>query len=184
MKKTLIIFISFFITLSAHAVTLINDTEIERGITKIITPVANAANIAPERLKIYIVNSNTNCSLKVDNNEEVNQERIEIENKKAEEIDNAFKQINLKDKFLIHHINEYSKESLIKEIEENKKNGIHSFFICLYQSIGIKENSIKLQKLNFDFIICDEIHALNVMGNEIWKNNIEFYETVNKRYFF
>lgn len=52
----MIIFIGFFISLNARAVTLINDTEIERGITKIITPVANAAKISPERLKIYIVN--------------------------------------------------------------------------------------------------------------------------------
>ena len=41
---------------TANAATLINDTEIERGITKIITPIANAAKIPTDRLKIYIVN--------------------------------------------------------------------------------------------------------------------------------
>ncbi len=35
---------------------LINDTEIEKQITEIIKPVANAANISEKRLKVYIVN--------------------------------------------------------------------------------------------------------------------------------
>ena len=41
---------------SAHSATLINDTEIEKQITQIIAPVAKAAKIPTERLKIYIVN--------------------------------------------------------------------------------------------------------------------------------
>ena len=81
------------------------------------------------------------------------------------------------------HIN-FCRKKLAEEVEENRKNGIHSFFICLYQSIGIKENSVVLQKLNFDMIIADEIHALNSMGNEIGTNNLKFFETVKKRFFF
>lgn len=42
--------------LGANGATLINDTEIETEITKIIAPVATAAKIPTERLKIYIVN--------------------------------------------------------------------------------------------------------------------------------
>lgn len=55
MKKILIFFVSIFIVFNAMAATLINDTEIERGITEIIKPVAHAANVSEDRLKIYIV---------------------------------------------------------------------------------------------------------------------------------
>ncbi len=41
---------------NANAATLINDTEIEKGIMEIIAPIANAAKIPENRLKIYIVN--------------------------------------------------------------------------------------------------------------------------------
>ena len=56
MKKIIALFIGICIAQSAMATTLINDTEIERGIATIIEPVANAAKIPSDRLKIYIVN--------------------------------------------------------------------------------------------------------------------------------
>ena len=56
MKKIFAVFIMWCVTIGAGAATLINDTEIERSITNIITPVANAAKIPNDRLKIYIVN--------------------------------------------------------------------------------------------------------------------------------
>lgn len=48
-----------FITTIANCATLINDTEIEKEITQIIMPVANAAKIPESRLKIYIVNDDS-----------------------------------------------------------------------------------------------------------------------------
>ena len=56
MKKIIALFMIVFTTFGARAATLINDTEIERGITQIIAPVAQAAKIPSDRLKIYIVN--------------------------------------------------------------------------------------------------------------------------------
>lgn len=56
MKKILGIFVACFFAVNARAATLINDTEIETEITKIIAPVAIAAKIPTDRLKIYIVN--------------------------------------------------------------------------------------------------------------------------------
>ena len=44
---------------TANAATLINDTEIEKEIVQIITPIARAANIPENRLKIYIVNDDS-----------------------------------------------------------------------------------------------------------------------------
>lgn len=55
MKRILIILFALFIGVGGNAATLINDTEIESGITKIVAPVAKVANIPTERLKIYIV---------------------------------------------------------------------------------------------------------------------------------
>lgn len=55
MKKILAFLFSVFIAMNANAVTLINDTEIEREITEIISPIADAAKISKDRLKIYIV---------------------------------------------------------------------------------------------------------------------------------
>lgn len=40
---------------TANAATLINDTETERLLTKIVSPLATAANIPPSRLKVHIV---------------------------------------------------------------------------------------------------------------------------------
>ena len=59
MKKIFIILFSVFITFGAKCTTLINDTEIEKEITNIIMPVARAADISDERLKIYIVNDDS-----------------------------------------------------------------------------------------------------------------------------
>lgn len=53
------ILFSVFFTTIANSATLINDTEIERKITQIIMPVANAAKIPESRLKIYIVNDDS-----------------------------------------------------------------------------------------------------------------------------
>jgi len=55
MKKILVLLFSVFITTIANCATLINDTEIEKEITQIIMPIANAAKIPENRLKIYIV---------------------------------------------------------------------------------------------------------------------------------
>lgn len=55
MKKIFMILFSVVFTITARAATLINDTEIEKEITQIIMPIANAAKIPENRLKIYIV---------------------------------------------------------------------------------------------------------------------------------
>ena len=49
------ILFSWVFAINAFAATLINDTEIEKEITQIIMPVARAAKIPENRLKIYIV---------------------------------------------------------------------------------------------------------------------------------
>ena len=56
MKKIFTILFSVFLVFGANGATLINDTEIEKQITEIIKPVANAADISEKRLKVYIVN--------------------------------------------------------------------------------------------------------------------------------
>lgn len=55
MKKILYFLFCCFIAFQSNGATLINDTEIESKISEIIAPVAIAADISPERLKIYIV---------------------------------------------------------------------------------------------------------------------------------
>lgn len=55
MKKILLFLFACLISINATAATLINDTEIESGIVKIIEPVVRAADIDTSRLKIYIV---------------------------------------------------------------------------------------------------------------------------------
>jgi predicted Zn-dependent protease len=55
MRKFFAILIAGLVSLNAGAVSLINDTEIESLVTEIITPIANAAGIAPERLNVFIV---------------------------------------------------------------------------------------------------------------------------------
>lgn len=56
MKKIFAILFSFVFMFNANSATLINDTEIEKQITEIIKPIANAADISEKRLKVYIVN--------------------------------------------------------------------------------------------------------------------------------
>ena len=55
MKRILSLLFAVCIAFNANAATLINDTEIESEITNIILPIAKAANIPENRLKIYIV---------------------------------------------------------------------------------------------------------------------------------
>lgn len=55
MKRILTFLFSILFVFNAGAATLINDTEIEKEITEIILPIARAANIPENRLKIYIV---------------------------------------------------------------------------------------------------------------------------------
>ncbi len=58
MRKILAIFLMLICAVPARAVSLINDTEIEQYLTELITPIAVAADIPKNRLKIYIVNDN------------------------------------------------------------------------------------------------------------------------------
>lgn len=55
MKKIFVFLFSVLCAFGANAATLINDTELEKEITEIILPIANAAKIPENRLKIYIV---------------------------------------------------------------------------------------------------------------------------------
>ena len=55
MKKIIMILFSVIFTFNANSATLINDTEIEKEITNIILPIAKAADIPENRLKINIV---------------------------------------------------------------------------------------------------------------------------------
>jgi len=48
--------LSVILTVPAHALSVINDTEVEKLLHKLITPVAATANIPENRLKIHIVN--------------------------------------------------------------------------------------------------------------------------------
>ena len=54
-RKIIAIFVALFIALPAHAVSIINDTETEKLITELITPLATAANIPDGRLRVHIV---------------------------------------------------------------------------------------------------------------------------------
>lgn len=55
MRKIFAFLLMGFMCLSAHAATIINDTETEGLIYEMVAPIASAANIAPNRLKIHIV---------------------------------------------------------------------------------------------------------------------------------
>lgn len=55
MRKIIASLILSLIAVAANAATLINDTETERLLTKIVSPLAVAANIPPSRLKVHIV---------------------------------------------------------------------------------------------------------------------------------
>lgn len=55
MKRVLVILFALLVGFGGNAATLINDTEIESGIVKIVAPIAKVANIPEDRLKVYIV---------------------------------------------------------------------------------------------------------------------------------
>jgi len=55
MKRIFIFLFTLFIGFCANAATLINDTEIEYGIKELVKPIAKAAKIPEDRLKIYLV---------------------------------------------------------------------------------------------------------------------------------
>ncbi len=56
MRKVLMILLSIFIIAPAHALSAISDTETEKLLHKLIAPVAAAADIPSNRLKIHIIN--------------------------------------------------------------------------------------------------------------------------------
>lgn len=58
MHKILIILLCVFLAVPARAASLINDTETERVLTELITPLADAADIPAGRLRVHIINSN------------------------------------------------------------------------------------------------------------------------------
>lgn len=58
MRKILAILFGIILSLPAGAASLINDTEIERVLTDLISPLATAANIPENRLRVHIINSN------------------------------------------------------------------------------------------------------------------------------
>ncbi len=55
MRKILAVLVFFMALIPARGATLINDTETEKLLTKIVAPLATAANIPESRLKIHIV---------------------------------------------------------------------------------------------------------------------------------
>ena len=54
-RKIIAIFVALFVALPARAVSIINDTETEKLLTELITPLAAAANIPDGRLRVHIV---------------------------------------------------------------------------------------------------------------------------------
>lgn len=55
MRKIFVCLLSIFFATGAHAVSLINDTEIERVVTELVRPIATAAEIPDNRLRVHIV---------------------------------------------------------------------------------------------------------------------------------
>lgn len=55
MHKIFVFLLSLFFATGAHAVSLINDTEIERVVTELVRPIATAAEIPDNRLRVHIV---------------------------------------------------------------------------------------------------------------------------------
>lgn len=56
MRKIIAFFLSLFFTVGGNAATLINDTETEQVLVELVRPLATAAEIPSDRLKIHIVN--------------------------------------------------------------------------------------------------------------------------------
>ena len=57
MRKIIVFLCAVFLSMPGWALSVINDTEAEKVLHKLITPVATAAGIPENRLKIHIVNS-------------------------------------------------------------------------------------------------------------------------------
>ena len=57
MRKILTIFMSALFSISAHAASLINDTETERILMELVEPIGRAADVPDGRLKVHIINS-------------------------------------------------------------------------------------------------------------------------------
>ena len=55
-RKLFIFLFAVILASPAHALSVINDTEVEKELYRLITPIATAANIPEGRLKIHIVN--------------------------------------------------------------------------------------------------------------------------------
>ncbi len=58
MRKIFVILLCAIFSISAHAASLINDTETERVLTELIEPLADAADIPSGRLRVHIIGSN------------------------------------------------------------------------------------------------------------------------------
>ena len=81
------------------------------------------------------------------------------------------------------HVKDFNTEELTEEIEKNRKAGIHSMFICLYQSLAEYGNK-NMKNIDFDFLICDEIHALNTMGETIFNNCTRLFDRSKRVFYF
>lgn len=57
MRKILTIFMSALFSISAHAASLINDTETEKVLMELVAPIGRAADVPDGRLKVHIINS-------------------------------------------------------------------------------------------------------------------------------
>jgi superfamily II DNA or RNA helicase len=129
------------------------------------------------KIKFYIVNSGSYKTTNISNIDKKEDIDSNIETR-SDTLDKCLNKANhVKD-----YIDNNNFSALEKEIADNRKKGIHSMFICLYQSVARYEK--KLSKLNFDFIVGDECHAVNNMGAEVFKGCANFFDTVKKSYFF
>lgn len=99
------------------------------------------------------------------------------------ELDQAAEKLVKNQKINSVHVASMTREKLMAEIEENKKKGIHSMFICLYQSLG-EYGTTLMKDLDLDLCICDEIHALNAMGEKTFFNCCEVFKRTKYNYFF
>ncbi|MBO7559568.1 MAG: hypothetical protein J6T27_00210, partial [Alphaproteobacteria bacterium] len=59
MKKILTFIFAILFSVSLRAESLINDTEIESVLSELVTPIATAAKIAPNRMHIYLVDDDS-----------------------------------------------------------------------------------------------------------------------------
>lgn len=105
---------------------------------------------------------------------------------------NSGKKLTIQDKELAtvqidgKYVNTMDQETLEREIAENRRNGIHSFFICLYQSIAEYGNT-KMKNIKFDWVICDEIHTINTSKTDEYNmffQCAEFFDRASIGYYF